>query len=133
MTDLISNVRIFPMNGSGSMKAGGKTTIAGVLDVSFKIMDGKNGLWVGWPGRYSEKLGPDGSKRWFSDVFFLDDDVRTEVNAILLGEYQNSLSKASPSNTSGGVSEDNKKDSASKPGGKTSVARERPQTDGFDF
>lgn len=86
---LFSNIRVFPTkNNTGTIKASGKVVIAGVAEVAFTVRDNGRGPWVGWPGRYSEKVGQDGKKTWFSDVRIVDEQAGEEVSRQILAEFR---------------------------------------------
>ena len=56
--ELFSDIRIFPLkNSTGNLKANGKVVIAKTVEVSFKIMNGKNGIFISLPAQKVEKDG----------------------------------------------------------------------------
>ncbi len=84
MVDLNIEVKqLHKLNGEGKVKAFADVAIAGFLLVKgLRIVDGKKGLFVGMPRRQ----GKDG--QWYSTVFPLSEEVKSQLNEIVLEAYQ---------------------------------------------
>lgn len=83
---MITEVRLNP-SGHETVKANGTFTIGGSIAVRFTIINGRNGLFVSLPRQESKKE----KGKWFDDVFPINKDARTELNNILLAEYEKAL------------------------------------------
>lgn len=98
--NLLTNVRFYNVKSStGSIKANGKVTVAGVFDIAFRVLEGQKGPWIAWPGRFGDKPGENGKKPWYSDVTVIDDGAREDINQTLLTEYANQGSDSYKSST----------------------------------
>lgn len=118
--ELFSNVRVFPLKKQGlSIKANGKVTVAGLLDVSFKVMDTGKGLWISWPARQGETPDPEtGKKPWYPDVSVVDQEVGAQLTDYLVQAYKQTL-------TNGGTTTNK--------GTKTVPAKQTPKQEGIPF
>ena len=94
---LVSNIRLFPLKTEGSIKANGKVIINDMFEVSFRIMSGSKGLFVGWPGKFGEKLNEEGKKPWYPEFKVLDEGVREEINSAIMTEFENQKGSKAPS------------------------------------
>lgn len=82
----ITEVRVWiPEERRGKILANASVTFDGVLVVrDFKILEGSDGLWVGFPSRKN----PEGAKRPYTDIAFsLNKDFRADVQAKVLEQY----------------------------------------------
>jgi DNA-binding cell septation regulator SpoVG len=74
--------RIFKFNGDGPVKAMADVMIEGQLVIKgFKIINGKNGLFVGMP----REQGRDG--KWYSRVYTLADQTKDTLTETVLKAY----------------------------------------------
>ena len=98
---LFSQLRIFPAkDASGNFKGNGRVVVAGVAELSFRIMKSDQGLFVGWPGRYSDKPNAEGKKQWFSDVRIVDEEANQELTKLILDEFRKSVGNSTSSGNS---------------------------------
>lgn len=75
--------RLHKLNGDGKLKGFADIAITGLLLIKgLRIIDGKNGLFVGMPG----EQGKDG--HWYQTVAPLSDEVKHQLNDIVIGAYQ---------------------------------------------
>ncbi|MFA6280925.1 MAG: SpoVG family protein [Candidatus Omnitrophota bacterium] len=75
--------RLHKFDGTGALKAMCDLSISDQLVVKgFRIVDGKNGLFVGVP----QEKGKNG--KWYDNVFPLTPEVRETINKIVLAAYQ---------------------------------------------
>lgn len=86
MKEMITEVRMNPSDHS-VVKANGTFTIGGALAIRFTIINGKNGMFVSLPRQESKKE----KGKWFDDVFPINRDARTELESVLLTEYEKAL------------------------------------------
>ena len=71
------------LNGEGKTKAFCDVSVSGTLLIrGFRVVDGKNGLFVSMPRRQ----GRDG--QWYETVTPLSDEVRGRLSGLVLGAYQ---------------------------------------------
>ncbi len=78
------------LDGEGKTKAFCDIAISGSLLVrGFRVVDGKNGMFVSMPKRQ----GKDG--QWYETVTPLSDGVKAELSEVVLQAYQNSNGEAS--------------------------------------
>jgi DNA-binding cell septation regulator SpoVG len=107
METLITGVTFTPMQKPGNMKAMGRMTIGGVLTINFRVMDGTNGLWIGLPGRMSDKPDAEtGKPKWYSDVSAVDKGQKEELDKFILEEYSKQVSTGPKSNKTAKPSDD---------------------------
>ena len=84
---MFSNIEIWPIsNAKGNIKARGRVTVADVINVSVTVMNGKNGLFCGLPGRKGKDK--EGKEKWYSDVFIPDKDVLADLNKQVVSAYK---------------------------------------------
>lgn len=90
----ITNVQVFPLKREHkTIKANGSFTINDAFKIKFTIMSGSKGLFVGFPGKYGEKVDPETNKKpWYSDVICIKEEVKTELTATILKAYNNKTS-----------------------------------------
>ncbi|MFA5336906.1 MAG: SpoVG family protein [Candidatus Omnitrophota bacterium] len=75
--------RLHKFDGTGAIKAMCDISISDQLVVKgFKIIEGKNGLFVGVP----QEKGKNG--KWYNNVFPLTPEVRETINKTVLSAYQ---------------------------------------------
>ncbi len=67
---------------SGALKGFADVEFEGVLTIKgFKIMDGKDGLWVGNPSQENKKDGK------YYDTIFVDKGLKGEIEAEVLSSF----------------------------------------------
>lgn len=75
--------RLHKLNGDGKLRAFADVAVTGLFLIKgLRIVDGKNGLFVGMP----REQGKDG--QWYQTVLPLSDEVKNQLNEIALGAYQ---------------------------------------------
>ncbi len=75
--------RLHKLDSEGKLKAFADIAIAGLILIKgLRIIDGKNGLFVGMP----RKQGKDG--QWYQAVFPLSEEMRDKLNEIVIQAYQ---------------------------------------------
>ena len=84
MVSLSMQVRqVHKLDGDGKLKAFADVALADQFMIKgLRIVDGKNGLFVGMPRRQ----GKDG--QWYQTVFPLSEDVKSQLNEVVLTAYQ---------------------------------------------
>lgn len=89
MSDNILNLkvdRIFQTTNGGATKAFVDLSINEVLVIKgFRVVDGKNGLFVSLP----QEQGKD--KRWYDNIRCLSNELRFEIDQKILSAYNESL------------------------------------------
>ena len=76
--------RLHKLDGEGKLKAFADIAIEGILLIKgLRIVDGKNGLFVGMP----REQGKNG--QWYQTVSALSDEVKNQLDEIVLQAYQN--------------------------------------------
>lgn len=87
---LFSQLKLYPAkDSSGTFKGNGRVVVAGVAELNFRIVQGPTGLFVGWPGRQSDKVNPTtGKKQWFNDVRIVDEEANQELTKLILDEFR---------------------------------------------
>ena len=77
----VKQVRKF--DGDGKLKAFADIAVEDMFLIKgLRIVDGKNGLFVGMP----QKAGKDG--QWYPTVAALNDEVKNHLNEVVLQAYQ---------------------------------------------
>lgn len=75
--------QLHKLDGNGKLKAFADVAIAELFLIKgLRIIDGKKGLFVGMPRRQ----GKDG--QWYQTAFPLSEDVKSQLNEIVLEAYQ---------------------------------------------
>lgn len=92
---MISNIKIFPTKGDGNTKAFGRFTIAECVNISFSIVDSKNGLFVSLPSHKGKDK--DGGDKWYHDVFIEDKAILKDLQDKCLAAYNGETGGASVS------------------------------------
>ena len=84
----ISNVRVFPVNGHKTVRANVFFTVGDCVAIKATVMNGKNGLFVSFPGRSYEDA--EGKKQWASDVKPVSKEANSALTNAILTAYQES-------------------------------------------
>lgn len=75
--------RLHKLDGDGKLKGFADVAIEGLILIKgLRIVDGKNGLFVGMP----REQGKDG--QWYQTVLPLNEEVKSRFNEIVLEAYQ---------------------------------------------
>lgn len=85
----ISEVRVWPIkNQNLNLKANGMFTYDEAFQLKFTIVKGPKGLFVSFPGKFGDKVDQKtGKKPFYADIKCISDDVRTQLSAAALSEY----------------------------------------------
>lgn len=84
----IGQIRVWPTDKHPKVAANGIVTLDEVMNVKFTVFKGPKGLFVGFPGKYGEKVDPKtGKKPWYSDVQVTDENFREELSKAILNAY----------------------------------------------
>ncbi len=79
--------RVYTLNGNGQLKAFVDVVVAGVLLVKgFRVVEGKQGLFVGMPSQ------PNKQGKWFDSVKVRSPALQTELNRLILEAYRKETS-----------------------------------------
>lgn len=93
----ITKIMVYPVNGK-TIKANGSVGFDDTLVVSFKIMNGKNGLFVQFPNHsYEDK---DGNNQYVNDFYIMDGDFRDDVTDAIIKAYNDVLEDEHPKKAS---------------------------------
>jgi len=94
----ISNINIWPVKGHKTIKANGNVVLFGAVKVKFTVIDGQNGLFVGYPGRYGKAKDSD-EDVWYPDVTLTNEEFRSDAQTTILDEYKAKTSGEVNTNT----------------------------------
>lgn len=87
MIDL-SDIQIWPLkNDHPTIKANGSLVIDKVFKLKFVLRKGPTGLFVGFPGKFGDKVDENGKKTWYADVTCIDKEVVKQVNETVIAAY----------------------------------------------
>lgn len=88
---LFSDIKIWPVNFNNSnMKANGSVKIANAVEVRFRLIEGRNGMFASLPqreGTVTDKETGEKTKKYFNEVFIEDEDLRQELNDLAAEAY----------------------------------------------
>ncbi len=79
---MIEVARLHRVENGSSLKAFADVVIGQVLVKGVRIVEGKNGLFVGMP----KTQGKDG--KWYETVKIINDEVKQELQSAVLEAYQ---------------------------------------------
>lgn len=71
--------------GEGSAVAFGRVVLDNLIEVDVRIMNGKNGLFISYPGRKGA------GDRWFSQFKFIDRQVGDDVQNQIIAYYEKNV------------------------------------------
>ncbi|MDD4953464.1 MAG: SpoVG family protein [Candidatus Omnitrophica bacterium] len=74
--------RVHKVDGDSSLKAFVDITLAGIVIKGLRVVNGKNGLFLGMP----RHQGKDG--KWYPTVYPLTKDIQQELSDLVLQAYQ---------------------------------------------
>jgi len=87
----ITDVKVWPRKqGNGKALANCQFTYDGTLKIRCTLWKGQKGPFVGFPGNYGQKTDENGKKIFYPDVSCLKDEVKNELQAAVLSEYNKS-------------------------------------------
>jgi DNA-binding cell septation regulator SpoVG len=83
----ISKIRVFALKKPHpKIAANGDFVVDNAFKVKFTLFKGKEGMFVGLPGKLGEP-DKDGKKPWYSDVMFVNDEIRNKLTELVVSEY----------------------------------------------
>lgn len=89
----VTEMKVYPLKKSHpKVKANGSFVYDDVLHINFTLFQGPEGLFVGFPGKYGEKVNPEtGKKPFYCDVrpvkSEVGDELRKEIEEQALSIY----------------------------------------------
>lgn len=100
----ITNVLVWPTTNNTKIAANGMVTFDEAVQVKFVLLKGKDTLFVGFPGKYGDKLNKETGekeKTWFADVNVKSKQLKEQINTAVVKAYQektggSSLDQGSP-------------------------------------
>ena len=105
---MISDIKLWPQQGQGKIKARGSFLISNAFRVQFSVCEGPKGLFVGLPSR--KGTDKEGKEKYYNDVFCTDKEVFAQMNKAVLDVYNNATGNVSsqgeasgPEDQSGGL------------------------------
>lgn len=81
----ITNIKVFPVSGSKTVKGNVYFTVGGTVTVKGTVLAGKTGDFVSLPGR--KYKAADGTEKWADDVKFVNRQVSEAAQKLILAEY----------------------------------------------
>lgn len=91
---MLSDIKIWPSKGQSNFKANGEVTFHEAIRIQFKVVQGKNGLFVSFP---QEKYDKEGETKYKNQVTFVNPEVQTDVQSRLIAAYNKQVSGGAPS------------------------------------
>ena len=85
----VTNIKIFPTKGDGNTKAFGRFTVAECINISFSVVNGKNGLFVSLPSHKGKDA--EGNDKWYNDVFVEDKAILADLQTKCLAAYNSTV------------------------------------------
>lgn len=93
-TNVISNIKIRPVQNNSLVKANVEFEVAGMFRIHATIMENDKGTWVSYPGhKYQDKATS--KEEWFKDVDTLSKEVTQQMKDMILAEYNKVLAGGS--------------------------------------
>lgn len=87
----ITDVKVWPLKNTKpgmKIKANGMFIYDGAFKLKFSLFQGSQGMFVSFPGKYGEKKDTTTGKNiFYPDIKCMDDNVRTQLNAAAIAEY----------------------------------------------
>jgi DNA-binding cell septation regulator SpoVG len=97
----ISDIKIWKAKHD-KVAANGQVVLGGKLRVKFTVFRGQKGLFVGFPGKYGDKVNPEtGKKPFYPDVKVVDEEFGKELTSTLLKAYNDSVGGMSQGEAAG--------------------------------
>ena len=84
----VTDIKVYKIKGAiaGSLKANVAVTFNDLLVVYFKLIEGKNGMFISWPN-HSYKEG--GKTKYRDDVYSLNKDFVDDLTDLIIEAYEN--------------------------------------------
>lgn len=86
----VQDVKVYPVkfNKPSKMKANASFTLDGKIKINCTVVEGPRGLFVGFPGKMSDKINEKtGKKTFYSDVYVSDEELKEEINNVVVAAY----------------------------------------------
>ena len=84
MTLDIKVEKMHKLAATGTFKAYADVSFNGVMTIKgFKVVEGRNGLFIGCPSTKGK-----GDGKYFDIIHFTDDEVRNQLTAVILEAYK---------------------------------------------
>lgn len=84
MSDLFSEIQLWPVANSRKVKANGSVLVANTLTVKFALFEGKNGAWLALP---TEKYEKDGQMKYADKVWFPKVEHKDQLTEMVVKAY----------------------------------------------
>lgn len=86
---MFSDIKVWPLkNKHPKVLANGMFTMSETFRIKFTLFKSSKGLFVGFPGKYADKIDPEtGKKQFYPDVKILDDNIRNQLTELIVTEY----------------------------------------------
>jgi DNA-binding cell septation regulator SpoVG len=88
---MITNIKVYPVNGNKSVKANVTFVVGGVLSVKGAILASEKGDFVSLPGAYKYTDKETGAEKWANPVKFISREVGDAAQKLLLSEYNSQV------------------------------------------
>lgn len=85
---MITDIRVWPVSDHQKIIARGDFIVNGAFKINYTLFQSGNGPFVALPGRFGTKLDENRKKKWYSDVYCVDDEVRKQMNQMVLAAYR---------------------------------------------
>lgn len=125
--------RVHVLNGNSNVKAMATLYINGLIELrSFKVVQGRNGLFVSAPSRKSNKTKDDGSPMYFDEIRFIEERAEGAFSGpeqqrafnVILEEFHKQVGGGA--NTSAPQRTENRREAASANAGSAKPSGGRP-------
>ena len=90
MSEVISNIKVFPVNNPNAPKVKANVYFdSGLLNVKAAVMEGPTGLFVSLPGRWGKNA--EAERTWYNDVKTVNKAATESLNEAILAEYRTAV------------------------------------------
>jgi DNA-binding cell septation regulator SpoVG len=81
-----SDIRIFPVANAGNLLANGKVVLDETVEVSFRVMNGKNGQFISLPAQKVEAKDGSGTK-YYPEVRFVNEEAKKSFDETVMAAF----------------------------------------------
>jgi DNA-binding cell septation regulator SpoVG len=96
MSNIFSDVKIFPIQGNAKILARGEVVVHKTVKVKFTVLNGSNGRFVSLPSEKGAKPDENGKDKYWPLVSMVNRELQDELNKVVLAALDGNKEESAP-------------------------------------